>query len=140
VYQQASDRSAWFAWRALEEQGWKPVAHGGQITLFGRGSSSAPPPFAEPARTEPVFCQGWRDGATTELQAPFWLYGRGPFTLTFTAAAPTHVELSSADWPATQVVDVKDEPVTAQGVTFDSDGWHAVVLDASSPGVHLEIR
>jgi hypothetical protein len=139
VYQQADDRSAWFAWRALEEQGWKPVAQGGPVTLFGRGSSSTPPPYAEPARTEPVFCQGWRDGTTTELQTPFWLYGRGPFALTFTASAPRRVDLSSPDLPATHVVDVTDKPTPVR-LTFEDDGWHAVVLGSSSPGVHLDVR
>jgi hypothetical protein len=140
VYEQADDRSAWFAWRALEEQGWRPVAQGGAVTLFARGSSSTAPPFPEPPRTEPVLCQGWRDQTTNELQSPFWLYGRGPFSLTFTPSSPTHVELSSADLPATVVVDLKNEPVTPpEGLTFESDGWHAVVLDASSPGVGLTV-
>jgi hypothetical protein len=141
VYQQAGDRSAWFAWRALEDHGWKPVTQGGAVTLFDRGSSSTPPPFPEPARTEPVFCQGWRDGTTTELQAPFWLYGTGPFTFTFKSDEPIRVELSSAAWPATYVVDVDSQETTpSPGFTFDEGGWHAVVLDALRPGVSLTVH
>jgi hypothetical protein len=137
LYQQSEDRSAWFAWRALEEQGWGPVARGGAVTVFDRGSSSAQPPFAEPAHDEPVYCQGWRDGKTTELQAPFWLYGRGPFTLTFTASDPTHLFLSSDE---RVVAEEQVVGVTTAHVSFPDDGWHAVVLDASSPGLELEVE
>jgi hypothetical protein len=139
VYEQAGDRSAWFAWRGLEEAGWAPGTQGGAVTLFERGSSSAPPPFPEPTRTHPVFCQGWREGTTTELQAPFWLYGSGPFKLTFTAETPTRVELSSADWPATYLVDVDGE-ANPPSLTFESEGWHAVVLEAARPGVSLTVH
>ena len=34
VYEQAGDRSAWFAWRGLEEAGWAPTAQGGAVTLL----------------------------------------------------------------------------------------------------------
>ena len=61
---------------------------------FERGSSSAAVPLAEPARTEPVFCQGWRDGKMNELQAPFWLFGAGHYVLHVTATVPTVVEIS----------------------------------------------
>jgi hypothetical protein len=141
VYQQAGDRSAWFAWRGLEEHGWKPVTQGGAVTLFERGSSSAPPPFPEPAGKEPVFCQGWRDGTTTELQAPFWLFGAGPFKFTFKSDEPIRVELSSAAWPTTYVVDVDGQETTpSPGFAFDQGGWHAVVLDALRPGVSLTVH
>jgi hypothetical protein len=134
VYQQAGDRSAWFAWHGLEEHGWKPVAQGGAITLFERGSSSAPPPFPEPVGTEPVFCQGWRDRRTTELQAPFWLYGKGPFKLTFSAAEPTRVSISEHGRVFYDRQVVRDSVARLE---FPEDGWHPVVLEASRPGVSL---
>ena len=137
VYQQAGDRSAWFAWRSLEEQGWKPSAQGGAVTLFGRGSSAEPPPIPEPTHDEPVFCLGWRDGRTTQLQAPFWLYGRGPFKLTFSSKEPIHVTLSSDSRV------VYDDRVVGQSVArldFPEDGWHAVILDAASPGLGLGVE
>ena len=139
VYDQAGDRSAWFAWRGLEAAGWAPTAEGGAVTLFERGLSSAPPPFAEPSRTEPVFCQGWRDGRMNELQAPLWVYGRGPFTFTFTSDQPMRVEVSSVDWSVQYVVEVNGEADT-RSFTFESEGWHPVVIDASRPGVNLTVH
>ena len=139
VYDQAGDRSAWFAWRGLEAAGWAPTAEGGAVTLFQRGLSSAPPPFAEPSRTEPVFCQGWRDGRMNELQAPLWVYGRGPFTFTFTSDQPMRVEVSSVDWSVQYVVEVNGEADT-RSFTFESEGWHPVVIDASRPGVNLTVH
>ena len=138
VYDQAGDRSAWFAWRGLEAAGWAPSAKGGAVTLFERGLSSAPPPFAEPSRTEPVFCQGWRDGKMNELQAPLWVYGRGPFTFTFTSDQPMRVEVSSVDWSVQYVVEVNGEANTRSFI-FESDGWHPIVLEASRPGVNLTV-
>jgi hypothetical protein len=135
VYRQAGDRSAWFAWRGLEEQGWAPAAQGGAVTLFTRGSSSASPPFAEPVRTQPVFCQGWRDGRMTELQAPFWLYGTGPFTLTLTSDEPIRTTITVNG----EVVydDHVDRRAIAR-IDLPEDGWHPVVLNATSPGLGLE--
>ena len=139
VYDQAGDRSAWFAWRGLEAAGWAPTTKGGAVTLFERGLSSAPPPFAEPSRTEPVFCQGWRDGRMNELQAPLWVYGRGPFTFTFTSDQPMRVEVSSVDWSVQYFVEVNGGANT-RSFTFESEGWHPVVLEASRPGVNLTVH
>ena len=135
VYEQAGDRSAWFAWRGLEEQGWSPAKEGGAVTLFTRGASSSPPAVAEPSRVKPVFCQGWRDGRTTELQAPFWVFGTGPFTLMLTSEAPIRATITVEG----QVVyeDQVDGRATAQ-LGFPDEEWHPVVLNATSPGVGLE--
>jgi hypothetical protein len=137
VYHQAGDRSAWFAWYALEEQGWKPVAQGGAVTLFTRGSSAAPPPFAEPARTEPVFCRGWRDGTMTELQAPFWLYGAGLHELHVTAEEPTVVGISVNGHLSERRLVSGSMPVNVQ-LEGDTLRWQAVVVDASRPGLELD--
>jgi hypothetical protein len=137
VYDQAGDRSAWFAWRGLEEAGWAPTAQGGPVTLFTLGASSAPPPFAQPARTEPVFCQGWRDGKTTELQAPFWIYGPGPFTLTMNAEEPTQITLAVGEQ---KIFDEEIGGQTTASLKLDGETWHAVVLNASRPGVSLEVE
>jgi hypothetical protein len=136
VYQQAGDRSAWFAWKGLTGAGWAPAAQPGAVTLFGRGSTSAPPKLTEPVHTEPVFCLGWREGKTTELQAPFWLYGGGPYTLTFSAEKPTLVVLSEDGGRIYE--DEVDGRATAH-VEFPTGGWHAVVLDASQPGLGLDV-
>ena len=137
VYQQADDRSAWFAWHGLEEHGWSPGAQGGAVTLFERGSSSAPPPFAEPARTEPVFCQGWRDGKMTELQAPFWLFGAGHHELHVTAEEPTIVEISVNGH-------LSDRRLVSGSMALNlqlegrTRRWQAVVVEASRPGLEFD--
>ena len=137
VYEQAGDRSAWFAWHGLEEAGWMPTAQGGAITLFERGSSSAAVPLPEPARTEPVFCQGWRDGKMNELQAPFWLFGAGHYVLHVTATVPTVVEISVDSH-------LFDRRLVDGSVTlnFQLEGetlrWQAVVVEASRPGLELD--
>ena len=96
----------------LEEAGWAPTAQGGAVTLFARGSSSAPPPLRRsPSRAEPVFCQGWRDGTTTELQAPLLALRRQATTSSrFTADSPSRRELSVEGHVA------YDELVTAASV------------------------
>ena len=136
VYEQAGDRSAWFAWRGLEEAGWAPAAEGGAVTLFERGTSSAPPPFPEPVRTQPVFCQGWRDGTTTELQAPFWLYGNGPKLLVVSVDEPTHVNVSVEG--LTPIDGLIEDGVV--GKVDLGPGWHPFVLQASRPGVTLRVE
>jgi hypothetical protein len=135
VYEQAGDRSAWFAWRALQEQGWAPAAQGGAVTLFTRGSSSAPPAVSEPGHDQPVFCQGWRDGRTTELQAPFWLYGTGPFILTLTSEEPIRATLTVE---GEVVYDGHVDGRATAHLDFAEDGWHPVSLNATSPGLELE--
>jgi hypothetical protein len=137
VYQQADDRSAWFAWRGLEEHGWAPATAGGAVTLFTRGSSSAPPPFAEPSRTQPVFCPGWRDGVMTELQAPFWLYDAGSNVLHVTAMEPTLVKISVDGHLSDRRLVRGSMPLSLQleGGTLR---WQSVVVEASRPGLELD--
>ena len=137
VYEQASDRSAWFAWRGLEEAGWAPTAQGGAVTLFERGSSSVPPPFAEPSRTEPVYCQGWRDGTMTELQAPLWLYGAGNYKMHVTADIPTIVELSVGGHPSDRQL-VRGRAQLNLQLEGNTPNWQAVVVEASRPGLELD--
>ena len=135
VYEQAGDRSAWFAWRGLEEAGWAPSAQGGAITLFERGSSSAPPPFPEPSRTEPVFCQGWRDGKMNELQAPLWLYGAERSRLAYASDEPIRLTIS------VDGEEVADMLVDGDGVAtlrLGEGRWHTVVFEASKPGLELD--
>ncbi len=137
VYEQAGDRSAWFAWRGLEEAGWMPTAQGGAITLFERGSSSAAVPLTEPARTEPVFCQGWRDGKMNELQAPLWLYGEGHYDLRVTAAVPTVVEISVDGHLSDRRLVSGSVPLSLQ-LEGEKLRWYAVVVEASRPGLEFD--
>ncbi len=137
VYEQASDRSAWFAWRGLEEAGWAPTAQGGAVTLFERGTVSLGPTVPQPAHDRPVFCQGWRDGKTTELQAPFWLYGRGPFTLIFTTEESIRATIIAGGET------VYDDHIDGRAIihlSFPEDGWHPVILNATSPGLSITVH
>jgi hypothetical protein len=137
VYEQASDRSAWFAWRELQQQGWAAEEQGGALTLFKRGTASVAPTVPQPAHDRPVFCQGWREGKTTELQAPFWIYGRGPFTLTFTTEDPVRATIIANGET------VYDDHIDGQAIvhlSFPEDEWHPVILNATSPGLSLTVH
>ena len=107
------------------------------MTLFTRGSSSAPPPFAEPSRTQPVFCPGWRDGVMTELQAPFWLYDAGSNVLHVTAMEPTLVKISVDGHLSDRRLVRGSMPLSLQleGGTLR---WQSVVVEASRPGLELD--
>jgi hypothetical protein len=135
VYQQAGDRSAWFAWRGLEEHGWAPAAQGGAITLFGRGSSSAPPRFPEPSRSEPVFCQGWRDGVMSELQAPFWLYGDEKWRLEYSSEEPIRLTISL---DGKRVAEILVDGAGVWAPRLEQGRWHTIVFEASGPGLRLD--
>jgi hypothetical protein len=137
VYEQAGDRTAWFAWRGLEEAGWAPTAQDGAITLFERGSSSAPPPFPEPLRTEPVvFCQGWRDGKMNELQAPLWFYGAGTYLVHVGSDEPLWVRISAGGR-------TQDRRLVSGNMVLGlrlppALRWRPIVFEASKPGLRLD--
>ncbi|MDP8911841.1 MAG: hypothetical protein M3M94_07240 [Actinomycetota bacterium] len=81
--------TAWFAWRGLVRHGFRPLARGGAVTLFGPGASNARPPMPEPKRGKVVLCQGWQDDGRTgrTLSADhgaLWTYGSRPLRLRVT--------------------------------------------------------
>jgi 6-pyruvoyl-tetrahydropterin synthase related domain len=137
VYRQSRDATAWFASHALMEHGWAAAEQGGAVTLFTRSTASRGPTVPEPPRTQPAFCLGWRDGVTTQLESPFWLYGTGPFTLTFSAGEPTHAALSAE---GRVVWDERVEGEAVAHLSFGDDRWHAVILDASRSGLALSVE
>jgi hypothetical protein len=134
LYRQSKDASAWFAWRGLQEAGWKPVARDGAVTLFAPGSSSAAPTVPEPSRAGPVFCSGWRERTMTERQAPVWLFGAGPFRLRVSSATPLHLRVSTG---GRVVFDREVTGSSTVSVRFDDTAWHPLVFDASRPGLRL---
>jgi len=76
----------YFALRGLRQHGWAPTAAAQPIALFTRGRALSTLPVGEPARSRPVFCQGWYgntgDGwPMSETHAPFWIYGAGAVRL-----------------------------------------------------------
>jgi hypothetical protein len=135
VYQQADDRSAWFAWRGLEENGWAAATQGGAVTLFERGASSAAPPFPEPSRTQPVFCQGWRERKMTELQAPFWLYGQENWRLEYSSDEPIRLTISL---DGEQVAEMLVDGTGVWIPRLEQGRWHSVVFEVSRPGLRLD--
>ena len=120
----------YFAWLGLLRAGYAPVATGGVVTLFAPGRSSAPPPAPEPARVQPVFCQGWYQhgprGPMSEPHAPFWVYGGGSLRLAVFSLEPL---------PATFSVDGREvarRTVKAPVAVFlplGMSGWHVVTID-----------
>jgi hypothetical protein len=84
-----------------------------------------------------VFCQGWRDGRTTELQAPFWLYGAGRYELQITAEVPTVVEISVGGHLSDRRLVSGTKALNLQ-LEGDTLRWQAVVVEASRPGLELD--
>jgi hypothetical protein len=85
--------ASWFAQRALVRHGFRPLAHGGAVTTFVRGTWRGGTPGAEPPRDWIPFCEGWyrsvaADGGRPmrEPRARFWVYGIGRLALRLTAA------------------------------------------------------
>jgi hypothetical protein len=127
LYEQAQRPGAWFAWRALEEQGYRAAATGGQVTLFERGRGPmAPPPVAEPNHGQVVFCEGWHEWTMLEREGPLWIYGEHTVELELTAPATTTARV----WVDGAVV---DSPTVARRATvsvdLEGDRWHWVMLE-----------
>jgi hypothetical protein len=126
LYRQGRVPGAWFAWRGLQEAGYRPVAGTGAVTLFGPGGTITPSPLREPPLDRPVMCEGWRGGTMIEHQAPFWVHVGG--TLELHVSAPGRV--TTRVW-----VDGDElEPVEVSGAeTFSVDlrvpRWHSVMLE-----------
>ena len=51
--------TGWFAARGLLAHGWQVQRTAGPVWLFERGGIGIAPKRIEPARSRPVFCQGW---------------------------------------------------------------------------------
>jgi hypothetical protein len=105
--------TAWFAWRALLEQGWTVQRTAGPVWVFERRSIGLQPALLEPSRARPVFCQGWYGDTgsgryMSETHAPVWIYGSKNLRFSF-APSPLHPR------------------VTVHG--GDNVGWHLVTVD-----------
>jgi hypothetical protein len=93
LYEQAHRRGAWFAWRGLQQAGFRPVTTGGAVTLFKRGRGTRLAPVNEPPRFHPVFCTGWRGRTMLGREATIWLYGEGGLELHISAPRFVRVRL-----------------------------------------------
>ena len=110
--------TGWFASRGLLAHGWKVQRTAGPVWLFERGGIGIAPKRFEPARSGPIFCQGWfaqtESGRyMSETHAPFWVYGSGALQLEF---APS---------PLTRRVTVDGRT----GLELRAKGWHLVAVD-----------
>jgi hypothetical protein len=135
LYAQAQRRGAWFAWRSLGEAGWSPSTTGGAVTLFALGPESGQQlPVPEPPRFRPVLCSGWRGRTTLGPQATIWVYGEGGIQLRLRSATVVRLRLLADG----RLVDQRrfGGPVT-MGTTLSGMGWHALLLDATHPGIRL---
>jgi hypothetical protein len=128
VYAQSETPGAWFGWRGLLAHGFRPVAQGGEITLFERGAAGADAaaPVPEPERGELQLCQGWEGRTMEERQGPLWIHGEGRLTIVVGAAAPTPASL----WIDGERVDSSDVEGTATlAGELRGEDWHALVLE-----------
>lgn len=110
--------TGWFASRGLLAHGWKVQRTAGPVWLFERGGIGIAPKRFEPARSRPIFCQGWFADTESgrfmsETHAPFWVYGSGALQLEF---APS---------PLTPRVTVDGRT----GLELRAKGWHLVAVD-----------
>jgi hypothetical protein len=126
AYRQSLRPGAWFAWRALQELGYRAASGGGPVWLFPLGRPGArplqPAPVAEPPRGEPVLCEGWKDRRMRQREAALWVYGSGPIALELAGPGST---------PATVWVDGE----LAQRAHIE--GRARLELDARGTGWHV---
>jgi hypothetical protein len=138
-------QGAWFAWQALLERGWRPVAAGGAVSLFDRRVGAATPPAsvgAEPVRDRPYFCRGWdRLRRTYEPYASLWVFGTGSLTLDLRSTRATPIVL----W----VDGRRERGASVNGrarieIELADERWHSVLLELPDrfeaglpPGVQL---
>jgi hypothetical protein len=110
--------TGWFASRELLAHGWQVQRTAGPVWLFERGGIGIAPKRVEPARSLPVFCQGWfADTGSgrymSETHAPFWIYGSGT------------LRLKLAPSPLKPRVTIDGRP----GYELNSKGWHLVTVE-----------
>jgi hypothetical protein len=128
LYQEARVPGAWFAWRGLQEAGYRPVAGDGAVTLFAQSGGVAGPPLLEPSRDGPLMCEGWRGRTMIEEQASFWIHGDGQLELNVSAPGRVNARLW-LDGRELQPVDVP--PTETLLVPLGARRWHSVTLQVA---------
>ncbi len=134
VYRQARLPGAWFAWRALQERGYRSVVtdHGVSLLVVQSGPVQ-PPPVAEPDRAEPVLCRGWSGTGMIGTSASLWLWGGEETTLEFDASEPVGVTVRVDDGEPSAPAQL-DGPGDVT-VPLGTAGWHLVQLEATRSGL-----
>jgi hypothetical protein len=95
----ARDR-AWFAWRGLIANGWRPAADDGAVAVFARGRSTRAPAAPAPPSDAAVFCAGWYppDGHGRQMDggyASLWAFGEGDLRLFVSAPHRIAVDIGA---------------------------------------------
>ena len=132
LYRQSKTPGAWLAWEGLRDEGLGLDSDGPTVYLWTRGPDASPRP-GEPDRSEPLLCDGWKDGALELDEGALWLYGEGRAELVLEPVAPTEVSVF-ADGRALPPQRLSG-PTT---VTADLSGagWHSFVV-RGAPGLRL---
>jgi hypothetical protein len=126
---------AWFAWQALAEHGYRDLARGGAITLFGPGRHRGQPKVSEPQRPL-VFCEGWNGRSPMHRHTAFWARG-SRLRVVLTTHDPDRATFSVGGHRATSVRVTAPTVVT---VPLGPGGWHLVGVDITRAdrGLRLE--
>jgi hypothetical protein len=125
--------TAWMAWRALVAHGWKPLATARGVTAFGRGRSSAEPPFAPPAPDDAVFCEGWfpPDAVGRQMSsthAALWAHGPGFVRLFLFSPKRLPLRISVDGRLHSRLSVGRLEEVR---IGLSGRSWHLIALDAA---------
>jgi hypothetical protein len=125
VYRQHYRPGAWFAWRGLQEQGYRPAAGDDTIRFFSSNGEIAPPPVPEPPASRPVLCEGWRGRAMVERAASFWINGGGNLELHVESPGRVVLRIWIDGRPAGEI-DIAGKTVFT--LPIGASGWHSVAL------------
>ena len=124
--------TSWFARRELARRGFVPLARGGAVTMFARGTGppARRPPGRQPSRARLQFCQHWRaeqpGRVTTSEHAAFWVFGDGRLALRVAAARPLAASFAV---DGRRVVRHRIGRATTLTVPLGRRGWHLVSVD-----------
>jgi hypothetical protein len=125
VYRQMRVPGAWFAWRGLQDLGYRPAAGTNTVTFFAEAGDIAAPPVPEPAADRPVLCEGWRGRRMVEREASFWINGSGALELHVRAPGRIAVQMWVDGRPG-GTVDIAGE--TTFSVPLGTSRWHSVTF------------
>jgi hypothetical protein len=126
LYRQMRAPGAWFAWRGLQDAGYRPVAEAGAVTLFSTAGDIAGPPVPEPPLDRPILCEGWRGRTMVELQAPLWIHGGGQLEVHVSAPGRVRARVL-VDGREARRIDVSGAETFT--VPLPVTRWHSVILE-----------
>jgi hypothetical protein len=123
---------AWFAWRGLQQHGYRAWTRDGAIWILDRKHrrKEQAPPVREPGRDTAQLCRGWygNDGngrAMSSTHAALWAYGPA-IRLIMRSLRPLDVRFSV---DGRTVLRHRIKPPQEIRVPLGSQGWHLVTLD-----------